>query len=267
MLAGGDAETEMKKQIVTVARNAPPCWIIDNVTGTWRSSALATMISSGIVNERILGSNDNYLGPCRFALLATGNNASLDRDLARRFVRIRLDHGIECPQTLSFPFEPPDKAREMRLEIVRSILVILQGWRNAGSPETKGGTGFPGWSKFVRGPVVWLQESGIAKAAGLGGLGDPAHSIISADGMGVDPETEQWGAVLRGLHVLMDGNCFKAADLAKECRDYLAGRRQGAGVDDIRDDMADNLLAYFPHSRGSVPNYYQHWKNTVKPER
>jgi hypothetical protein len=84
-IEGAGAEAEMCKKLVSMLLGSESFLLIDNVVGTWRSPVLASLITDGCIKERILGGNSWYHGEARLMICATGNNASLDRDLGRRF--------------------------------------------------------------------------------------------------------------------------------------------------------------------------------------
>jgi len=212
-IAGPGSEPEFVKKLVAMALVGEGFLLIDNVVGTWHSPVLAGLITEGQINERILGANQWFRGASRMLITATGNNASLDHDLGRRLIRVRIDPGVECPQARSFAFDPVDMALATRLAIAYSVLVLVQAYQAAGSPALgRGDAGFGEWNRLVRRCVLWLQSEGYAEAAGFGPLGDPAHSILEAAGAD-DPDTEAARMLLTSLHEAFQGETFAAKDV------------------------------------------------------
>lgn len=212
-ISGPNAEPELVKKLVAMSLVGESFCLVDNVVGVWRSPVLATLITDGQINERVLGGNQWYRGVSRMLVTATGNNGSLDLDLGRRLIRIRIDPGVACPQAREFNFDPIDLALTTRLAIAHAILVLFQGYQAAGSPCLgRGDAGFAEWNRLVRRPVLWLQAEGFAEAAGCGPLGDPAHSILEA-ASGEDPDTEATRALLTSLHDKFGGQSFTAKEV------------------------------------------------------
>ena len=219
-VSGHGAETEMSKRLVTMLMAGEQFWLIDNVTGYWKSAVMAGLLTSGRVKERLLGGNVLFDGSSRMMICATGNNASLDRDLGRRFIKIRIDPGMENPQSRCFTFNPVETALRSRLQIAQAALVLIRGHRSAGAPRfAKGDAGFDDWSALVRDCVLWIADRKLALAAGIRQPSDPALSIIDCAAAN-DADTEAHHALLRGLERAFQGKKFAArqvVDLMKGC--------------------------------------------------
>lgn len=220
-ISGPNAEPELVKKLVAMALASESFCLIDNVVGVWRSPVLAALITEGQINERVLGGNVWYRGVSRMLVTATGNNASLDLDLGRRLIRIRIDPGVACPQAREFSFDPVDMALVTRLAIAHAVLVLVQAYQSAGSPPLgRGDAGFADWNRLVRRVVLWVQAEGYAEAAGFEALGDPAHSVLEAASAD-DPDTEATRLLLLSLHDKFGGEPFTAKEVYA---DYLTGR-------------------------------------------
>jgi len=111
---------------------------------------LSALLTDGALSERLLGGNVWYSGVARMFVCASSNNASLDRDLSRRFVRVRIDPGVERPNSLGFPFDPIEVALSERLNVARAVLVVIRGYHGAGAPRSgTGDAGFGQWNRLV----------------------------------------------------------------------------------------------------------------------
>jgi hypothetical protein len=210
---GISSEAETAKRLVSLVKAGAPYWVIDNVVGVWKSPVLASAITEGGIQERLLGGNDNLVADLRMFIVATGNNATLDADLGRRFVRIRIDPGVACPQARDFPFDPVDLALSMRLAIAHAVMVLFRAWQNAGAPVLgRGEAGFAEWSRSVRSVVLWLNQSGYVEQAELEAFGDPAQSILESASE-EDPETEALGMLLHAMREIFPGT-FTASEVA-----------------------------------------------------
>jgi hypothetical protein len=209
-------ETELLKWALSTSRSGDPAAVLDNVVGVMRSPALAVAMAEGKVSDRLLGVSQILSLDARITWLASGNNASLDRDMASRWLIARIDTGAENPSALSYAFDPVDRALSDRLGIVRAVITLHRAWHTAGCPRADSiNTRFSEWGRTVRQLVLWLRDSDIAKEAGIGTLGDPARSILEGSAAN-DPETE---AVTQAWHALgelfPDGRPFCAADVKR----------------------------------------------------
>jgi putative DNA primase/helicase len=206
-------DVEMVKRLVALLLAGGNVFLLDNVTGLFDSSVLAACITSGRVEERILGANQWFRGEGRITVLATGNNAALSRDLGRRFLRVRIDTGIECPQAAVFLFDPVAKALVERLTIAHAVMTAMQAFFQAGKPNLgRGDCGFAEWAGLVRSTVLWLEREGFAEEAGIGALGDPARSILEGASES-DPDTAGLRLLLEGLRQRFGEEPFRARDV------------------------------------------------------
>ncbi|MEX8520893.1 MAG: hypothetical protein AB3X44_20500 [Leptothrix sp. (in: b-proteobacteria)] len=188
---------------------------LDNVIGYFKSPALAAVLTSGRLVDRLLGSSRMIDASIRALFTLTANNASLDADLMRRTMRVRIDSGIN-PAARAFDFCPINEALRDRLVIAEAACTIWCAYFNAGAPRIAADDagGFTDWSNLCRQAVLWLQREGMGSVWGWGELGDPAASML-ADASACDPELETHADLLHSLWALTDGNPFSAADLLK----------------------------------------------------
>jgi hypothetical protein len=209
-VGGQGAEAEWNKLVGAMLRAGELFTCVDNVTGHWSSSVLSGLITSGVFEGRVLGASVQYRCEARLMITATGNNASLDADLGRRLVRVRIDPACERPQSRDFAWCPIDRALSERLAIAHAVLVLIRAYFAAGAPIIgRGSAGFEQWSALVRQPVMWAGEMGYTVAAGIGDVKDSATSITMGS-VSTDPDIEAWAGVLRGLHSHKNGERFTA---------------------------------------------------------
>lgn len=205
-------EEELRKMLVSWGRRGRSCIVFDNVTGRFSSGVLSgAMTSGGIDGERVLGSSTEITANLRMLYLATGNNASLDRDFSERWIRVRLDAHTENPSARTFTCSPKFEVETRRPELVAAALTILRGWHAAGCPDlTKRGCRFEQWNRSVRPCVLWLAET-----LGLP-FGDPASSLFDK---AADTETSELAELLQAFWALLDTEVlaehFSSSDLLK----------------------------------------------------
>jgi hypothetical protein len=209
----GAGDEELKKQVIANALNGCNWLLLDNVVGIFDSAVLAAVLTSGSLRDRVLGASIMFEGEVRNHIILTSNNASLSRDLTSRFIRIRVDSGVERPQGLAFEFCPIERALDERMAIARSVCTLVSGFFAAKPARLgKGDARFPAWSKLVRECVLWSQATGLSIDAGIGVLGDPAWQITEVAGVG-DPESQALGQLLNGLHESFPSEWFGARDV------------------------------------------------------
>jgi hypothetical protein len=176
MTAGGSVE-EMDKRLVAALIGADPVIFLDNVNGTsLRSDMLASAITERPAYVRILGSSTTRsLNPSAF-IAVTGNGLSLSEDLARRFVVVELDAGMEDPEARPFRGNVLKDALEQRAELLGAALTIWR-WGRMSSADIAPGRAlgsFNTWAVWVRDPLLAL------------GCADPVSRI--SDAKADDPE-------------------------------------------------------------------------------
>ena len=240
-VSGGGSESELAKKLVSLLVAGVDYVAFDNVCGVMSSSVLSALLTDGALSERLLGSNTWYSGVARMFVCASSNNASLDRDLSRRFVRVRIDPGVERPNGLSFAFDPIDIALSERMNIARAVLVVIRAYHCAGAPPgASGDAGFGQWNRLVRQCVVWIGEAGFADESGIGALGDPAHSIVERAGVD-DPDTVALRMLLQGLMMTANGEPFGARELLVWYSAPDSGVDEGLGL--IREGLGAMLAS------------------------
>lgn len=184
---------------------------LDNLVGYVNSPTLAALLTTGRVQDRVLGSSRTVDAAIRALVTMTANNASLSADLLRRTMRVRIDSGVD-PIARRFAFTPPDEALRDRLKIAEAACVIWRAYFNAGAPRiaAEDAGGYGQWVALCRQPVLWLQREGFTDRLGWT-LGDPAASML-APAENHDPEIEAHGDMLRALWALSQGADFTARD-------------------------------------------------------
>jgi hypothetical protein len=94
-------EEEFQKRIGSEILSGKPYIFIDNLKNKIDSESLAVAITSERIGFRILGSNNMDSGENEFVFLFTANNPTIDKDLIRRFVPIKLDANRENPENIN----------------------------------------------------------------------------------------------------------------------------------------------------------------------
>lgn len=233
---GPGADDELRKRLVALACEGRRFTLIDNVIGHYRSPTLAAVLTSGRVEDRILGQSRTVRAESMSLVTLSSNNASVDADLSRRIVQVRIDAGVK-PAHRAFAFDPVSVALSQRRQIAEAVCTVLAGYFGAGAPDVIAGDagGFADWNRLARQPVLWLAREGLSEALGWE-LGDPAASML-ADPADTDPEIESLGELLRALGALSEGQPFTSAQALEW---FQAGERDSEGVfGQLRSAVAD----------------------------
>ena len=92
----GASEIETKRTLTAILSTSPTVVLFDNITHL-DSASLAAAITADYWLDRNIGTSQTLRPPVRCAWIATGNNPSLSKELARRAVQIWLDADMERP--------------------------------------------------------------------------------------------------------------------------------------------------------------------------
>lgn len=233
--AGSSTEDETRKRLVAGAVGGVRFSCTDNISGFFKSSVLAAVLTSGRLSDRLLGQSQIVNAQVRSLLTMTSNNASMEADLLRRTVQIRIDAGAN-PTHRAFAFCPVTAALTQRRRIAEAACTVLRAYFNADASDVVAGDagGFTDWNRLCRQPVLWLAREGLAEGVlPWPDLGDPAASMLRdpADG---DPEIEATGDMVAALWALSEGRVFTSIEA-------LAWLRAGQGDDGVFGRLRDAI--------------------------
>lgn len=154
---------EMRKVIASYALKGVRAIFFDNVVrgGSIESPPLNAAITSTVLGERLLGTNDAPDLPLQFMTLVSGNNLTTTTEVGRRTLLIRLDAEDDHPE-LRNNFRIPNligHVQQHRCELYMHILTILRAWHCAGRPtqSLRAWGSFERWSSVIRQAIVWLD--------------------------------------------------------------------------------------------------------------
>ncbi len=207
---------ELRKVITSVALEAVPSVLFDNLTGPIGGPSLDMALQGTSWTDRILGKSETTGAlPLRTVWMATGNNIEYGGDTARRALPCRLESPHESPEDRK-DFKRHDLlawVKSNRGPLANAAVTIVRAYFAAGCP-TKGGLapwgGFESWSDVVRGAIVFA------------GLPDPSRTRVIVRG------TDRSAEVLRMLHVGIReaGNAVTAATIEQLLREQLVPGQQ-----------------------------------------
>lgn len=177
-------EDKFRTLLFSLLNSGTQAIVLDNLSGTLKSDALEACITTGELQDRLLGGNKTPRVKVRSIFAATANNGTLSPDMVRRSVLIKLDAGVENPSKRQ-DFKHPDLlpwVSKNRLAIVSALLAMCRHWIAQGMPRSnqKKGT-FEAWAGIVGGVLESCEIEGF--------LANDEEFRASAN-----IETEEWRA-------------------------------------------------------------------------
>jgi hypothetical protein len=205
---------ELEKRITAALLDGARVLMMDNVT-TLEGEALAAVLTARQWKGRILGRSQMVTVPNDATWIATGNNVTLDDDMPRRIIPIRLDPQMERPETRD-GFRHPDLrgwCKDNRTALVSACLSIVEAWRKAGCPMGKKRLGtYESWSEIM---------GGILEVAKIESFLEGREYLYSDS----NQEPDEWATVLRSIYLERGGLAFNAREF------FTTAKTQGALLD------------------------------------
>lgn len=180
-------EDELRKQITAMLRQGAPTIFLDNLNHELKSGALASTLTTGVFEGRILGQSEMVNIPVRSTWLIAANNGKLSHELMRRVVPIRLDAGVPNPAADRKPDSYKYNLREFcvsrRQDIVWACHVLIKNWwTNA--------KGIPHRANVIQTFEDWSGVmGGILHAAGIDGFLENVNDYLQERGDEVADES------------------------------------------------------------------------------
>ena len=200
-------ETEMRKILFAVAREARPGVFLDNVTGRLASPSLESFITTSMVTGRVLGTSISL--NCRKATVVfiTGHNCTLNADMARRTLICEL-FMAGAPESRKIENHlDENRLLELRPQILGSLYALVNQWALAGKPKPSATN--PNF-------VVWSQIIGaIVEHAGFGSV-----ATTTAEDTVADPREVDMFALTEHLHTEHQTEAVKFTDLVSLMREH-----------------------------------------------
>jgi hypothetical protein len=181
MTAGGDP-AELDKRLAAALIEAAPVVFLDNLNATaLKSHVLASAITECPAVVRPLGRSVTVsLNPT--ALVAvTGNGVMLSEDIARRFLTVELDAGIEDPEARDFRGDLVTETMEAREMLLTAALTIWRWGRQRGDalPSGRAMGSFSQWGRWCRDPLLALGCQDPAMRVQAAKAADPRRQNIA----------------------------------------------------------------------------------------
>jgi len=155
-------DDEFRKRLTSVLRDGYPAVLVDNLTQTLDSGALASALTARFWSDRLLGQNTTVRLPVRCVWLLSANNPTYSTEMARRTVPIRIDPQVDRPwEREGFRHKHLLAWVDTnRAAFVWAGLVLIGNWIAQGRPAYRGAVlgSFEEWSRVMGGV---LQAAGV----------------------------------------------------------------------------------------------------------
>jgi len=227
---------EQRKRLMSALMAGPSSLLLDNVSGPMESDTLCAILTASEFRDRKLGVSEDVTAPTRVLIAATGNNLRLVGDLSRRVLVSTIDHGVENPERLGFPFDPVARVRERWLQYRAAALTILRGFLAAGAPANGEGTmgSYERWDALIRQCIVWLRDEELAPF----GLDDPADAV--AQNFDADPDTQKLRALVGAWYERHGSRPLRVATLIEDAQG-IDPSEFGEAVSESREALLEAL--------------------------
>ena len=224
-MSEGRNDEEMRKRITAKLMRSPTHVFIDNVQHKIAYSSLASAITAGQWEDRIIGESRTVCLPVNSTWILTGNNPSLSSEMSRRCVRIRIDTGREQPW-LRDPseFKHQDLLEWVKMnrgQLIWAGLVLVQNWLSKSKP-------LPVKNKTMGMFEQWCQVmGGILEVNGIQGFLDNLNDMYTAS----DIEISVWRSLTEAWWHAFGTDEVGAADLSQLVLDKDIPIDLGSGSD------------------------------------
>lgn len=204
---------EWRKTLFAAALGSKALLLLDNVTGRLGDDLLNQIVTSGVLEGRILGQSKMVAVPFEPLIVATGNNLEPRGDLLRRTFRARLETRSRAPEART-GFAHRDllawvREHRERLAACAMGMIVQRG----PAPEETWGS-FESWSSIVRAAIV------------RAGLDDPIQSRAGLAEIAADVSDAQIPDLLVATLIGLGATTEAGARSAEEI--FRDGGRAGA---------------------------------------
>ena len=181
-------EDERRKAMGSMLSEGRPVVLLDNVRGHLHDPALEGVLTSYPTwSDRRMGGQERLRVPSTAVWGLSGNNLTMNADLARRTVTVRLDARCARPEART-GWRHADLLRwtaEHRDRLLSALLTLVQTWQLEGRPAGTATLGsYEAWARVL---------GGILAACGVPGLLTDRDTRAET----ADPETAEWIGLMR----------------------------------------------------------------------
>ena len=154
-----DYDEEFRKRLMALFLKGEKAYLFDNIVGQFDSTSLAAALTNEVYEDRILQHSKTVKTYVKAMFLFTGNNLRFTGDMNRRVLTVRLKPADSKLAQREYQFDPTVKAKQMRKQIISSVLSLVNHWKHCGAPRASGTmTSFSEWDTLVRQPLAFIAR-------------------------------------------------------------------------------------------------------------
>lgn len=208
-LHGGDVipnlpaeDAELRKTVTSVLQAPSGVVVFDNVEGRVSSPILAALLTTPKWSDRLLGRNTKVQLVNDRMWVATGNNITIDGDMARRVLKCVIDPGMDSPELREFDFNPVDWIKGNRSAYLSALGTLIRAWVVDGMVlgDSPGSDSYATWRRAV---------DGILARAGISGGFDPQENRVQ-----VGASDKEWGTFLEAVYEVFGDRLWRMAEVS-----------------------------------------------------
>lgn len=208
VLHGGDLlpnlpndDAELRKLVTSVLQAPAGVAVFDNVEGRVSSPVLAALLTTSTWSDRLLGKSAKITLANDRMWVATGNNITIDGDMARRVLRCVINPRMDNPEQRLFDFNPVTWMKTNRGQYLSALGTIVQAWVASGMPlaDATGSDSYAHWQRVV---------GGVLAHAGIEGTFDAV-----ADRVQLGASDEEWFVFLSAVRECFGDNLWRMAEV------------------------------------------------------
>lgn len=221
---------------------------VDNIKNSQSDPTLAAAITTGKLQDRLIGTGHMVTIETNVVWVATSNNAQLDRDAVSRSILIQLDTNDENPESREYQRDPLQYIAENRAQVIAAILTLVRNWQQQGSQPKTGRckSRFKSWEKVI---------GGILEANGIEEFLDNFEESRAA----LDPTADAWREFVgawRTAHGSEYVTAKKLLETALRCDEMAAligsdEKKQSRGFGQLLQKQRDKIFAGFKIQRAT----------------
>ena len=246
-------EVEFEKRVTSILMNGARTVLIDNVKKPIGGATMDALLTSDVWSARILGISKMIKLRSRAMWMATGNNITIQGDLARRTLRCYLRPNMERPEEAS-GFKYPDiisHVKANRSLYISAAISLVRSYIVAGSPpqDIPPLGSFGAWSQTVRSSLVWA------------GMPDP---VLTQAELRSDNATATWGVTLDALASVYAGQWFSAREVFELCfRMVNDGNINRDYVNTLASSLEDVTFGGREPTSRTISFVFKEWLNRI----
>ena len=179
VIYAGNSSEELEKKLNGLLLQGATLFSIDNLNIPLEGDLICQIATQPTLDLRRLGRSDMLRTPNSALAGVTGNNLVVMEDVTRRVVMASMDAEEERPEKREFKSNPFQRVIKDRGRYLAAILTIVRGYTaSSGKAEISPLGSFDDYTRFVRGPLVWLGQTDPADTMDTLHEADPVMALL-----------------------------------------------------------------------------------------